>query len=73
MPRDSHVEFQGVVTETGAGDNFKVLLDANQTEVVAKLSGKMRHNKIRVEVGDRVTVSFSPYDSSRGLITFRGR
>jgi translation initiation factor IF-1 len=72
MANGDHIEMQGVVTDTAGGDNFKIKLDAGH-EVMAKLSGKLRHNKIRIIVGDRVTVAFSPYDSARGMITFRGK
>lgn len=72
MANGDHIEMPGTVVDSAGGDNFKVRLDVGH-EVMAKLSGKLRHNKIRITVGDQVTVSFSPYDSTRGMITFRAR
>jgi translation initiation factor IF-1 len=72
MSRDSHIEFEGTVVDINAGGNFIVQLETG-VQVNAKLSGKMRHNKIKVVLGDKVRVAFSPYDSSRGLIVFRSK
>ena len=71
--KQEHVEMQGVVIDHKAGDNFVVKMDGAEVEVIAKLAGKMRHNNIRVAVGDRVTVAFSPTDglTGRGMITYR--
>ena len=68
---DNLMEFEGVVVDH-AHDIFRVKV--NETHMVqAKLSGKMRLNKINLEVGDRVKVEVSPYDTTRGRITFRLR
>ncbi len=66
------IEVEGTVTEALPGTQFKVELD-NGHEVLAYLSGKMRKYYIRVLLGDRVTIEMSPYDLSRGRITYRHR
>jgi translation initiation factor IF-1 len=70
MSRSDHLEVQGVVTEVFAGGNFKVEIDGGR-ELPAKLAGRMRKNRIRVLLGDRVTVRLSPYDLTHGLIVYR--
>ncbi len=70
MARDDLIEFDGKVAEVLAGGNFKVALE-NGHSVLARLSGRMRRFHIRVVIGDRVTVAVSPYDPTRGFITFR--
>jgi len=70
MARDDLVPLDGKVTEVLAGGNFRITL-ANGSHVLAQLAGRMRRNRIRVTLGDRVTVSVSPYDPTRGLITYR--
>ncbi len=72
MSRDDNVQLEGEVVHVGAGGNFRVKCD-NDHEVLAHLAGRMRRFRIRVVLGDRVTVAVSPYDPSRGLITFRAR
>jgi len=66
---DDHVKLNGVVVDS-LRDGFRVRLENNQ-EVNAKLSGKLRKNKIQVLLGDKVEVAFSPYDLTHGFITFR--
>lgn len=70
VARDDLIEFDGKVAEVLAGGNFKVALE-NGHSVLARLSGRMRRFHIRVVIGDRVTVAVSPYDPTRGFITFR--
>ena len=70
MARDDLVPLDGRVTEVLAGGNFRITL-TNGSRVLAQLAGRMRRNRIRVTLGDRVTVCVSPYDPTRGLITFR--
>ena len=55
-----------------AGGNFRVSTDSGH-EVLAQLAGRMRRNRIRVVLGDRVTVAVSPYDPTRGLIVYRAK
>ncbi|HNU76225.1 MAG TPA: translation initiation factor IF-1 [bacterium] len=63
---------EGKVTETLMGGMFKVQFE-DETTALAMISGKMRKQHIRVLVGDKVKVEFSPHDLSRGRITFRLR
>jgi translation initiation factor IF-1 len=64
------IELQGTVVEALPATQFRVELD-NGHEVLAYLSGKMRRYYIRVLLGDRVLVELSPYDLTRGRITYR--
>jgi translation initiation factor IF-1 len=62
----------GKIVEVLAGGNFRVRVQQGDGHfVLAQLAGKLRRHRIRVTLGDHVTVSVSPYDPSRGLITFR--
>ena len=70
MSKEDAIEFQGVVSELLPNAMFKVKLD-NDHEVIAHTSGKMRKNRIRVLLGDKVTVEMTPYDLTKGRITFR--
>ena len=72
MSKEDAIEFQGVVSELLPNAMFKVKLD-NDHEVIAHTSGKMRKNRIRVLAGDRVTVELTPYDLTKGRITFRSK
>ena len=70
MPKEGTIEFQGVVLELLPNAMFKVKLE-NDHEILAHSSGKMRKNRIRVLAGDKVTVEMTPYDLTKGRITFR--
>jgi translation initiation factor IF-1 len=70
LAKDDLVKFEGKVADATGGGNYKVLLD-NGVQVNARLCGKMKMYKIRIIVGDRVTVGVSPYDPTHGLITHR--
>jgi len=70
MAKAEILEFEGVITELLPNANFKVKLD-NGHIVLAHTAGKMRKNRIRVLVGDKVQVEVSPYDLTKGRITFR--
>ena len=70
MPKEGSIEFQGIVLELLPNAMFKVKLE-NDHEILAHSSGKMRKNRIRVLAGDKVTVEMTPYDLTKGLITFR--
>ena len=70
MTKEDLIEFPGTVTELLPNAMFRVKLD-NQHELLAVTSGKMRKNRIRVLAGDRVNVEMTPYDLSKGRITFR--
>jgi len=70
--RDDHVKLDGVVTQVFAGGQFEINTDAGAV-VRARLCGRMRKYRIRVILGDRVTVALSPYDLSHGMIVFRAK
>jgi translation initiation factor IF-1 len=60
----------GKVTEVLSGGHFRITVQGGHT-ILAQLAGRQRRNRIRVVHGDNVTVSVSPYDPTRGLITYR--
>ncbi len=70
MAKEDVVEVQGSVVETLPNAMFRVKLD-NGHMILAHISGKMRMHFIRILPGDKVTVEMSPYDLSRGRITYR--
>ncbi len=61
----------GVIVDKQPNAFFKVQIDNTEHIVLAQISGKMRKNRIRILVGDRVSVEMSPYDLKRGRITYR--
>lgn len=69
---DDTIEFEGEVIDTLPNTLFKVRLD-NGHEIIAHISGKMRKHYIRILTGDRVKVEMTPYDLSKGRITYRGK
>ena len=69
MAKDA-IEVEGIVTEVLPNTNFRIQLE-NDHEILAYLSGKMRRFYIRVLEGDRVKVEMSPYDLTRGRVTYR--
>lgn len=70
MAKEDIIEVQGSVTETLPNAMFRVKLDNNHV-ILAHISGKMRMHFIRILPGDKVTVEMSPYDLTRGRITYR--
>ena len=70
MPKEDVIEIQGMVNETLPNAMFRVSLD-NGHKILAHISGKMRMHFIRILPGDKVTVELSPYDLTRGRITYR--
>ena len=70
MAKEEMVELEGVVEEVLPNTTFRVVL-SNGTPVTAYASGKMRKNRIRILAGDRVTLEMSPYDLTKGRISFR--
>lgn len=70
MAKDDVIEVEGKVLEVLPGYVFKVELE-NKLTVTAHVSGKIRMNKIRISTGDTVTLELSPYDLTRGRITYR--
>jgi translation initiation factor IF-1 len=71
MAKEEAIQVQGRVTQALANTQFRVKLDSGH-EVIAHIAGKMRKNFIRILPGDVVTVAISPYDLSKGRITYRG-
>lgn len=72
LSKEDLIDVQGTVTAIHGGGLYRVQADAGH-EMLAQLSGRMRRFHIKVVTGDRVTVSVSPYDVVRGIITFRVR
>lgn len=72
MAKDDVLEVEGTVVETLPNANFKVELE-NGHQVLAHISGKLRMNYIKILPGDKVTMEMSPYDLSRGRITWRSK
>ena len=72
MAKEEPIEVEGIVVEPLPNAMFRVKLD-NDAVVLAHISGKMRMHYIRILPGDKVTVELSPYDLSRGRITYRAK
>lgn len=72
MAKEEGITVEGKVLETLPNAMFRVELD-NGHKVLAHVSGKMRMHYIRILPGDKVTLELSPYDLTRGRITFRGK
>jgi len=70
VPKDDSIEVTGIVLESLPNAMFRVELE-NKHQVLAHVSGKMRKNFIRILTGDRVLIELTPYDLSRGRITYR--
>lgn len=70
MSNQDIIEIDGTVEELLPAGTFRIRLESGQT-VVGHLSGKMRMNKIRLSIGDRVKVAMTPYDLTKGRITLR--
>jgi translation initiation factor IF-1 len=72
MAKEDQIEMEGTVIDTLPNTMFRVELENNHV-VIAHISGKMRKNYIRILTGDKVTVQLTPYDLTKGRITFRSR
>ena len=72
MAKEDSIEVEGTVTQALPNATFKVALESGH-EVLAHISGKMRIHFITIRPGDKVKVELSPYDLSRGRITYRHR
>lgn len=72
MPKEDVIEVEGTVDDALPNAVFKVKLD-NGHEVLAHISGKLRQHYIKILPGDRVTMELSPYDLTRGRITWRAK
>jgi translation initiation factor IF-1 len=73
MDKEDAVPAQGTVIDKLPNAVFRVRLNAGEHEVLARISGKIRKNSIRILLGDRVDIEMSPYDLSKGRITYRHR
>ena len=72
MAKDGVIELEGIVSEALPNAMFKVKFE-NGHEILAHISGKLRTNYIRILPGDKVTVEMSPYDLTKGRITWRSK
>ena len=72
MAKEDYIEMEGTVVETLPNTTFRVELD-NGHIVNAYISGRMRKNYIRILTGDRVTVQLTPYDLTKGRISYRNK
>lgn len=70
MSKEEFIEFDGIVAEALPDGRFRVALE-NGHEIIAYTAGRMRKSRIRTLAGDRVTVEMTPYDLSKGRITYR--
>ena len=70
MSRDDLIHLEGVVTRMLGGGTMEIVCDKGVT-ITGVLSGRMKRNKIKVIIGDKVQISVSPYDTTHGLITYR--
>jgi translation initiation factor IF-1 len=73
MAKEELLEFEGIVEELLPNANFRVKLLANDHIIIAHTAGKMRKNRIRVLTGDKVMIEMTPYDLTKGRITYRFR
>lgn len=71
MSNDNKIEVEGIVTEILPGAEFKVKLNNMDKIIKCNLSGKIKINKIRILVGDKVTIKISPYNLDLGTIVYR--
>jgi translation initiation factor IF-1 len=72
MTKEDHIEMEGTVIDTLPNTKFRVELE-NGHVITAHISGRMRKNYIRILTGDKVKVELTPYDLSKGRITFRDK
>ena len=70
MAKEETLQYDGIVKDLLKNANFKIRLD-NGHEVIAVAAGRLRKNRIRILQGDRVKISVSPYDLTKGRVTFR--
>lgn len=70
MAKEEVLEFEGIVTDILPDARFRVKLD-NDHEIIAYTAGRMKKNRIRTLVGDRVTIEMTPYDLDKGRVVYR--
>ena len=73
MAKEELIKMSGKVEEVLPNAMFRVVLDENQHKIIATLGGKLRQHNIRILLGDKVDVEMSPYDMSRGRVTYRNK
>jgi translation initiation factor IF-1 len=73
LAKEELLEFEGIVEELLPNATFRVKLIANDHIIIAHTAGKMRKNRIRVLTGDKVMIEMTPYDLTKGRITYRFR
>ncbi|MDR0821570.1 MAG: translation initiation factor IF-1 [Oscillospiraceae bacterium] len=73
MAKDDVIEVEGVILEAHPNATFTVELQGNKHKILAHISGKLRMHYIKILPGDRVTVELSPYDLTKGRITWRNK
>ena len=73
MAKEELLEFPGTVVELLPNATFRVKLEESGHEIIAHTAGKMRKNRIRVLTGDKVMIEMTPYDLTKGRITYRFR
>lgn len=73
MSRDDKIEMEGTVLQMIKGAKFEVELNENKQKVTCTISGRLRTNFIKIIPGDTVTVEISPYDLTKGIITWRNK
>lgn len=73
MSKGDLINYDGKIQESCGGGFYKVKINDSSTVVLSRLSGKMKQNSIFVLPGDNVRLSVSPYDTSKGIITFRAK
>jgi translation initiation factor IF-1 len=73
LAKEELLEFEGIVDELLPNATFRVKLIANDHIIIAHTAGKMRKNRIRVLTGDKVMIEMTPYDLTKGRITYRFR
>jgi translation initiation factor IF-1 len=71
VSKEDIIEMSGTIEEVLPGAMFRVKLENNNSLILGHISGRMRQNKIKILLGDRVMVEMSPYDLSRGRISYR--
>jgi translation initiation factor IF-1 len=73
VAKEGFITMKGVVEEVLPNATFRVVLDETEHKIIAYLGGKLRQNNIKVLLGDSVELEMSPYDLSRGRITYRNK
>lgn len=73
MPKEDILKYKGTILEILPGQMYRIELEENKHKLIGYASGKIKKNKIKILVGDSVEVEISPYDLTKGRITYRHR